>query len=181
MPRVSYADQMDRLDREVLPLPDALNLVARNPRLCRGGITGFAYATGRNPTTTAHKFDPAHTAHVLNLHDITDFLRHVTPEGRAIILDALHADLGDSAWFFVSPELLGTVPADLVAGASEVLRTAADAMTTTAQNIADGRIDAAELAQTGKIVSRIVRSAVGLYQRARAVHEATAGEGVGNE
>lgn len=170
MSRPSFADQIERLGREVLPLADALNIVARNQEMCHGGITGFAHSTGRNVNTTAHKFDPNHPSHVLNLYDILDFLKYVTPEGRAVLLDALHAELGDSLWFFVSPLQYEVVPASLVASAGEVLHTAADAASSTAKHIEDGKIDADELARTQKLTARIIRAAVGLYERARHAH-----------
>lgn len=173
MSRPSFAEQIERLGREVLPLSDALNIVARNQVMCHGGITGFAHSTGRNVNTTAHKFDPNHPSHVLNLYDLLDFLRYVTPEGRAVLLDALHAELGDSLWFFVSPLQYEAVPASLVAGAGEILHTAADAASSTARHIEDGRIDAGELAETQKLSARIIRAAVGLYERARHVHLAS--------
>lgn len=176
MSRPSFADQIERLGQEVLPLSEALNLVARNQGMCHGGITGFAHSTGRNVNTTAHKFDPGHTNHILNIYDVLDFLRYVTPEGRAVLLDALHAELGDSLWFFVSPLQYEALPASLVAGAGEILHTAADAASTTARHIEDGRIDAGELAEVQKLSARIIRAAVGLYERARHVH--LAGKGV---
>lgn len=64
------------------------------------------------------------------------------------MLDALHAELGDSLWFFVSPLQFEDVPASLIAGAGEILHTSANAATTIARHIEDGRIDAAELAET---------------------------------
>ncbi|MDH2435621.1 hypothetical protein QCD60_24145 [Pokkaliibacter sp. MBI-7] len=164
------SDSFDRLEREVLPLPEALRLVARSEAYCRGGITGFAYATGRNPTTLSHKFDPAHTHHVLNLVEVMDFLRYVEPKGRAIVLDALHAELGNTLWFEVARLEFEEVPANLVASASELLRTAADTVEATAQHIEDGEISASELAATQKLSNRLIRAAVGLYQRARLVH-----------
>ncbi|EKP5714042.1 TPA: hypothetical protein ACJEWI_006196, partial [Pseudomonas aeruginosa] len=130
MSRPSFADQFDRMGREVLPLGEALNLVARNQRMCHGGITGFAHSTGRNVSTTAHKFDPNHPSHILNIYDVLDFLRYVSAEGRAVVLDALHAELGDSLWFFVSPLQFEDVPASLIAGAGEILHTSANAATT---------------------------------------------------
>ncbi|MDF5982166.1 hypothetical protein P4056_14720 [Pseudomonas aeruginosa] len=60
---------------------EALNLVARNQRMCHGGITGFAHSTGRSVSTTSHKFDPSHTSHILNIYDVLDFLRYVSAEG----------------------------------------------------------------------------------------------------
>ncbi|WP_410016858.1 TraR/DksA C4-type zinc finger protein [Pseudomonas aeruginosa] len=175
MSRPSFADQFDRMGREVLPLGEALNLVARNQRMCHGGITGFAHSTGRSVSTTSHKFDPSHTSHILNIYDVLDFLRYVSAEGRAVVLDALHAELGDSLWFFVSPLQFEDVPASLIAGAGEILHTSANAATTIARHIEDGRIDAAELAETQKLAMSIIRAAVGLYERARYVHQTTKG------
>lgn len=175
MPRFDYAEQIKRLGREVLPLTDAFNLVARNQAMCPGGITGFAHSTGRNVNTTAHKFDPAHTSHVLNLYDIVDFMRYVSAEGRAVLWDSLHAELGDSLWFFVSPLQYDDIPSSLINGAGEVLHTAADAATSIARHIADNRIDADELAETQALSSRIIRAAVGLYERARFVHQTSKG------
>ncbi|EPM3904949.1 TPA: hypothetical protein NNA95_003517 [Pseudomonas aeruginosa] len=165
MSRPSFADQFERMGREVLPLGEALNLVARNQRMCHGGITGFAHSTGRSVSTTSHKFDPSHTSHILNIYDVLDFLRYVSAEGRAVVLDALHAELGDSLWFFVSPLQFEDVPASLIANAA----------TTIARHIEDGRIDAAELAETQKLAMSIIRAAVGLYERARYVHQTTKG------
>lgn len=176
MPRFDYAEQIERLGREIMPLTDAFNLVARNQAMCHGGITGFAHSTGRNVNTTAHKFDPAHTSHVLNLYDLLDFMRYVTPEGRAVLWDSLHAELGDSLWFFVSPLQGEDIPQTLVNGAGEILHTAADAATTVARHIEDNRIDDAELAETRKLTSRIIRAAIGLYQRARYVNQTTVGD-----
>ncbi len=175
MSRPSFADQFERMGREVLPLGEALNLVARNQRMCHGGITGFAHSTGRSVSTTSHKFDPSHTSHILNIYDVLDFLRYVSAEGRAVVLDALHAELGDSLWFFVSPLQFEDVPASLIAGAGEILHTSANAATTIAHHIEDGRIDAAELAETQKLAMSIIRAAVGLYERARYVHQTTKG------
>lgn len=91
------------------------------------------------------------------------------------MLDALHAELGDSLWFFVSPLQFEDVPASLIAGAGEILHTSANAATTIARHIEDGRIDAAELAETQKLAMSIIRAAVGLYERARYVHQTTKG------
>lgn len=164
--RRDFAEQLDRMGLEILPLTDALNIVARNHKMCPGGITGFAQSTGRNVNTLAHKFDPAHQSHVLNLYDVLDLLRYVTPHGRAVLLDSLHAELGETMWFLVSPLQYDSVPANMLDGAGEVLRSAADAATTTAQVIADGKVDAQELAATRQLAHRIIQAAVGLYQRA---------------
>ncbi|MDY7853126.1 phage regulatory CII family protein, partial [Pseudomonas aeruginosa] len=131
--------------------------------------------TGRSVSTTSHKFNPSHTSHILNIYDVLDFLRYVSAEGRAVVLDALHAELGDSLWFFVSPLQFEDVPASLIAGAGEILHTSANAATTIARHIEDGRIDAAELAETQKLAMSIIRAAVGLYERARYVHQTTKG------
>ncbi|MDF5982167.1 hypothetical protein P4056_14725 [Pseudomonas aeruginosa] len=80
------------------------------------------------------------------------------------MLDALHAELGDSLWFFVSPLQFEDVPASLIAGAGEILHTSANAATTIARHIEDGRIDAAELAETQKLAMSIIRAAVGLLR-----------------
>lgn len=168
--RRSFADQFERLDREVMTLPDALYLVSRHESMCRGGVTGFAYAFNRNPTTIAHKFDAGHPGHQLNTIELMDFLRYVSPEGRAIVLDSFHAELGDSQWFSTVPYAEEAEVVLLVSGASEVLHTAADAAQTVAAHIADGHIDARELAETRKLAARIVRVGVGLWLRARHVH-----------
>ncbi len=174
MSRPSFADQFDRMGREVLPLGEALNLVARNQRMCHGGITGFAHSTGRSVSTTSHKFDPSHTSHILNIYDVLDFLRYVSAEGRAVVLDALHAELGDSLWFFVSPLQFEDVPASLIAGAGEILHTS-PTRPPPSRAISRSRIDAAELAETQKLAMSIIRAAVGLYERARYVHQTTKG------
>ncbi|WP_090941513.1 phage regulatory CII family protein [Azotobacter beijerinckii] len=177
--RRSFADQFERLDREVMTLPDALYLVSRNESMCRGGVTGFAYAFNRNPTTMAHKFDAGHPGHNLNTIELMDFLRYVSPEGRAIVLDSFHAELGDSQWFSTLPYEEEAEVELLVAGASEVLHAAADAANTVASHITDGRIDAQELGETCKLAARIVRVGIGLWRRARHVHLKQQGEGAG--
>ncbi|MDF5939638.1 hypothetical protein P4234_24320 [Pseudomonas aeruginosa] len=163
------------MGREVLPLGEALNLVARNQRMCHGGITGFAHSTGRSVSTTSHKFDPSHTSHILKHLRRARLPAVRVGRGRAVVLDALHAELGDSLWFFVSPLQFEDVPASLIAGAGEILHTSANAATTIARHIEDGRIDAAELAETQKLAMSIIRAAVGLYERARYVHQTTKG------
>ncbi|MCG6541731.1 hypothetical protein MCB86_16785 [Pseudomonas sp. KSR10] len=168
--RRSFTDQLERLDREVMTLPDALNLVARNELMCRGGITGFAYAYNRNPSTVAHKFDREHPGHNLNIIELMDFLRYVSPEGRAVVLDSFHAELGDSMWF-------GTEAFDddcamqlLIAGASEVLTASGTAVQRVAEHISDGKIDETELAEAKKLSSQIVRVGISLWRRALWVH-----------
>lgn len=177
--RRDYSDAIAYLDRHVLPLVDTLNIVARNDNWCRGGITGFAYSTGRNPTTMAHKFDPAHSGHQLNIIEMMDFMRYVTAEGRAHVLDAMHSELGDSLWFFVSDAYCHEVPACLVEGAGELLHKTADAATGVAKHIADGKVDDEELKETKHLAYQVIRAAVGLYQRAR--HVNLLGKGAGRE
>ncbi len=168
--RRSFADQFERLDREVMTLPDALNLVARNEVMCRGGITGFAYAYNRNPSTIAHKFDREHPGHNLNIIELMDFMRYVTPEGRAVVLDSFHAELGDSMWFGTEAFEDDCALQLMVSGARDVLHSSGDAAQQVAAHIADGRIDEGELAECKKLSSNLVRVAIGLWRRALHVH-----------
>jgi len=168
--RRSFADQFERLDREVMTLPDALNLVARNEAMCRGGITGFSYAYNRNPSTVAHKFDREHPGHNLNIIELMDFLRYVTPEGRAVVLDSFHGELGDSMWFGTEAFADDSALQLMVSGASDVLHASGDAAQQVAAHIADGRIDETELAESRKLASKIVQVGISLYRRALFVH-----------
>ncbi|WP_017517058.1 phage regulatory CII family protein [Pseudomonas nitroreducens] len=106
---------------DTIALFRALHAVAMNPALCRGGVSGFARATGRKVSTLAHKFNP-HDTPTLNLPELLDFLAYVTPEGRRVVLDALHGTLGDSFAVFVDT---GKPPA-LLSSLAELLRGAAD-------------------------------------------------------
>ncbi|MFJ3259863.1 phage regulatory CII family protein [Pseudomonas sp. NPDC086581] len=105
---------------DTIALYRALHAVARNPAHCRNGISGFARATGRNASTLAHKFNP-HDSPALNLPELLDFLDYVSPEGRRIVLDALHGTLGDSFAVYVgdakAPPLLASL-AELLHGAA---------------------------------------------------------------
>ncbi|MFJ3259673.1 phage regulatory CII family protein [Pseudomonas sp. NPDC086581] len=108
-----------------------LHEVATNMAHCRGGITGFANATGRNPTTLSHKFNPHDTPH-LNLPELLDFLAYVTPQGRRLVLDCLHQTLGGSFAMYAdevsdSPSVLSAV-AEVLHSAAELTARAAVAV-----------------------------------------------------
>ncbi|MDF5997551.1 hypothetical protein P4050_00560 [Pseudomonas aeruginosa] len=145
--------------------------------MCHGGITGFAHSTGRSAPTTSHKFDPSHTSQLLNIYDVLDFLRYVSAEGRAVVLSCAACRAGRQPVvlrFAASVRVRSGQPG--IAGAGEILHTSANAATTIARHIEDGRIDgAAELAETQKLAMSIIRAAVGLDERAPDVHQTTKG------
>ncbi|MGG2035183.1 hypothetical protein ABFY62_31340 [Pseudomonas aeruginosa] len=90
------------------------------------------------------------------------------------MLDALHAELGDSLWFFVSPLQFEDVPASLIAGAARSC-TRRPMRQPPSRVISRMVASMRRAAETQKLAMSIIRAAVGLYERARYVHQTTKG------
>lgn len=151
------------VNQPFLPLLCTLHRVATDRTLCRGGVTGFAHATGRRVSTIAHKLDPKQPELLPNLRDLLDLLAYLTPEGRRVVLDALHSTLGDS--FVVHVDDSATAP-PMLACLAELLHGAADLSNFAAPHVEQGQsLPVSESAE--RLGLKVLRAALGFWMRAR--------------
>lgn len=156
--------QLQRATTTILPLNAAIYHAVRD---VKGGVGAIAGAYGRNPSTLQHKTninsDGRHTLNIREFEEILGFTRDPR------IMDSICAIYGDAAWVDLGTATIND--GQLLTGAAELFERVGHMARDLAAALADGRVDADELAVLEMDAARLHQTLQSIIARARALLE----------
>ena len=163
MPYRSRMSSVDRAQRSILTLPQALHHAAHD---YPGGATAIAAVEGHSPTTFNHKLSLTNTTHTPNINDM-ELVLDLTRDPR--IIDAILHPIG---WVGIDVSDLRETdtPQALLSGIGSMLSREGDLVSQLTKALSDNRLDCDELAEFELLAGRLVQSVFKLSAVVRRKH-----------